>query len=140
MPVYGDEREPTEQKLVVNHLEGDSDFKNDGFRPYALYRDLGLAEATNGMVQAHVIRMIPPCTDAVRKRHYHNVQFQMTYILKGWMKIEFEGRGEVTLKAGSIAMLPQRIKHTVLDYSDDCEQIEIIMPAEYETINTPHDD
>lgn len=131
---YQDGREPTEQKLVVNHLESDADFKNDGMRPYALYRDLGLSEATNGMVQAHVIRMIPPCTDEVRKRHYHDTKFQMTYIIKGWMKIEFEGHGEFTLQAGSLAMLPQRIKHTVLDYSDDCEQIEIIMPAEFDTV------
>ena len=102
-------------------------------RPYALYRELGLAEATKGMIQGHVIRMVPPCTDEVRKRHYHNTQFQMTYIIRGWMKIEFEGLGEVTLKAGSLAMLPPRIKHTVLDYSEDCEQIELIMPADYET-------
>jgi mannose-6-phosphate isomerase-like protein (cupin superfamily) len=134
---YSDGRKPTDQKLVVSHLESDADFKNDGIRPYALYRDLGLADATNGMIQAHVIRMVPPCTDDVRKRHYHDTQFQMTYIIRGWMKIEFEGHGEVVLKAGSLAMLPQRIKHTVLDYSDDCEQIEIIMPAQFDTINTP---
>ena len=96
-------------------------------------RELGLAEATKGMIQGHVIRMVPPCTDEVRKRHYHHTQFQMTYIIRGWMKIEFEGLGEVTLKAGSLAMLPPRIKHTVLDYSEDCEQIELIMPADYET-------
>lgn len=131
---YSDDREPTDQKLVISHLNGDEDFTNDGLRPYARYRDLGLAEGTNGMVQGHVIRMVPPCTDEVRKRHFHDVQFQMTYIIKGWMKIEFEGEGEVTLRAGSLAMLPQRIKHTVLDYSDDCEQIEIIMPAQFDTV------
>lgn len=134
VPEYTDGREPTQQKLVINHLDSEDDFKTDGLRPYAAYRDLGLAEATNGLVQGHVIRMIPPCTDEVRKRHYHETQFQMTYLIKGWMKIEFEGHGEVTLKAGSLAMLPQRIKHTVLDYSDDCEQIEIIMPADFETV------
>lgn len=133
VPEYDDGREPTDFKLVVNHLKSDDDFKNDGMRPYALYRELGLAEATKGMIQGHVIRMVPPCTDEVRKRHYHHTQFQMTYIIRGWMKIEFEGLGEVTLKAGSLAMLPPRIKHTVLDYSEDCEQIELIMPADYET-------
>ena len=28
----------------------------------------------------------------------------------------------------------RRIKHTVLDYSDDCEVLEIVLPAEFETV------
>src|SRR5882672_5693780 len=63
-------------KFNVSHRDT-STFKHDGLRSYATYRDLGIAEATNGLVVAHVIRMIPPCTADVRKRHYHDVQFQM---------------------------------------------------------------
>src|SRR5262249_60935851 len=47
---------------------------------------LGIAQATNGMVRAHVIRFIPPCRpEEVSKRHYHDVDFQMVYVLKGWI-------------------------------------------------------
>src|SRR5271170_3786278 len=52
------------QRFTVSHLL-ESDFVG-GLRTYARYRDLGVAEATGGMVQAHVIRMVPPCTDEVR--------------------------------------------------------------------------
>jgi hypothetical protein len=120
------------QKFKVSHLEG-SAFKRDGLRAYAAYRDLGMAEATNGMVVAQVIRMLPPCTDEVRKRHYHDVQLQLVYLLKGWMRNEFEGEGEQLMKEGSCWIQPAKIRHTVLDYSDDCEVLEIVMPADFAT-------
>ena len=34
------------------------DFKADGLRSYAHYRDLGVKDATNGMALAHVVRFI----------------------------------------------------------------------------------
>src|SRR5580693_10383562 len=71
------------QTFVASHHSPDA--FEQGLRRYAQYRDLGMAAATNGMVRAHVIKMIPPCIPAeVSKRHYHDVQFQMVYVLKGW--------------------------------------------------------
>ena len=64
------------QVFTVNHLN-DADFKRDGLRGYALYRDLGIAAATSGLCQAHVIRFVPPCTDEVRKRHVHETELQL---------------------------------------------------------------
>ena len=121
------------QRFTVSHHRED-DFKADGLRAYARYRDLGIAAATGGMVQAHVIRLVPPCTDEVRKRHLHKVDFQMVYVLKGWMKNEFEGQGEQVMRAGTCWIQPPGIRHTVLDYSDDCEVLEIILPAEFDTV------
>jgi len=122
---------PRKQRFVANHLNPDA-FK-EGLRSYAKYRDLDIAAATNGLVQAHVIKMIPPCDPAVvSKRHYHDVEFQMIYVLKGWMKGEFEGAGVVTMRKGTCWLQPPKIKHTVLDYSDDCELLEIVMPADFE--------
>jgi quercetin dioxygenase-like cupin family protein len=87
------------------------------------------------LARAHVIKMIPPCDpDVVSKRHYHDVEFQMIYVLKGWIKGEYEGAGVVTMREGSCWLQPPRIKHSVLDYSDDCELLEIIMPADFVTV------
>lgn len=122
------------QVFNVNHLRPE-DFRSDGLRTYAQYRDLGMSKATNGLLQAHVIRLIPPCDPAVvSKRHYHDVHVQMIYVLKGWIRSEFEGQGEVTMRAGTAWLQPPRIEHTVLDYSDDCELLEIILPAEFDTV------
>jgi uncharacterized RmlC-like cupin family protein len=120
------------QVFTVSHLN-EADFKADGLRAYAQYRDLGIAAATGGLCQAHVIRMVPPCTDEVRKRHLHQADLQLVYVLKGWMKNEFEGHGEQMMSTGSCWLQPSGIKHTVLDYSPDCEVLEIIVPADFKT-------
>jgi uncharacterized RmlC-like cupin family protein len=124
---------PRKQTFVASHL--DPDAFEGGLRSYAKYRDLGIAAATNGLARAHVIKMIPPCDPAVvSKRHFHDVEFQMIYVLKGWMKAEYDGEGVVTMREGSCWLQPPKIKHTVLDYSDDCEVLEIILPADFETV------
>jgi len=120
-------------KFTFSH-QREQDF-DAGLRTYAKYRDLGIAPATGGMVQAHVIRMVPPFRpEEVSKPHYHDVEFQMIYVLKGWMTTEFEGEGTHTFQAGSCWIQPPKIKHTVLGYSDDCELLEIILPADFETV------
>jgi mannose-6-phosphate isomerase-like protein (cupin superfamily) len=125
-------KRPHKQVFVASHL-GDSKFE-PGLRAYAHYRDLGIAKATRGLAQAHVIRLIPPCDPKeVSKRHYHDVDFQMIYVLKGWMKGEYEGE-VVTMREGSCWLQPPKLKHTVLDYSDDCELLEIILPADFDTV------
>ena len=124
---------PRKQTFVASQLNPNA-FEG-GLRSYAKYRDLGMAAATNGLAVAHVIKMIPPCDPAVvSKRHYHDVEFQMIYVLKGWIKGEYDGAGEVTMVEGSCWLQPPKIKHTVLDYSDDCELLEIILPAQFDTV------
>jgi uncharacterized RmlC-like cupin family protein len=124
---------PRRQTFVASHHSPDA--FEVGLRRYAQYRDLGIAAATGGLARAHVIKMVPPCDPAeVSKRHYHDVEFQMIYVLKGWIKAEYEGAGVVTMRQGSCWLQPPKIAHTVLDYSDDCELLEIIMPAEFGTV------
>jgi hypothetical protein len=121
------------QRFVVSHHR-EEDFQG-GLRTYAKYRDLGIAQATNGLVRAHVIRFVPPCRpEEVSKRHYHDVEFQMIYVLKGWIKTELDGQGAIVMRAGSAWIQPPRIEHVVLDYSDDCEVLEVILPADFATV------
>ena len=124
-------REP--QRFTFSHHR-EEDF-DQGLRPYSAYRDLGIAPATGGMVQAHVIRMTKPFTDEeVAIPHYHDVEFQMVYVLKGWFSTEFEGEGVHMFHAGSCWIQPPEIRHTVRGYSDDCELLEIVLPADFETV------
>ena len=124
---------PSSQIFRVSHHSED-DFEV-GLRRYAKYRDLGMAKATSGRVQAHVIRFVPPCRpEEVSKLHYHDVEFQMVYVLKGWIKTELEGQGTHVMRPGSAWLQPPKIKHKVLDYSDDAEVLEIVLPANFETV------
>ena len=120
-------------KFSVSHADT-SEFRDDGLRPFFQYRDLGIRDATNGAVVAHVIRA-KPGMQPHPERHHHEVEFQMVYVLKGWVKFHYEGVGEITLKAGSCAHQPPGIKHTELAHSDDLELLEIVMPADFRTVN-----
>jgi hypothetical protein len=127
-------RRRTSQRVAVSHYR-DEDFQTNGLRAYAQYRDLGIAGATNGLAQAHVIRLIGPCNPAeVSKLHYHDVEFQMVYVLKGWVKTYMEGQGETMMRQGSAWTQPPKIKHLIMDYSDDVELLEVILPAEFKTV------
>lgn len=124
------------QNFVVSH-HNDKDF-DAGLRDYSAYRDLGIAKATKGKVQAHVIRMTMPFDGGeVAVPHYHDVEFQMVYVLKGSFTTDLEGQGPITMKAGSCWIQPPKVKHTVRGYSDDCELLEIVLPADFRTVTLP---
>jgi mannose-6-phosphate isomerase-like protein (cupin superfamily) len=123
-----------QHKFVASHLGPDA-FKADGLRTYAHYRDLGIKDATRGMALAHVIRFTGKCDPkVVSKRHTHECEFQMIYVLKGTIKTEIEGHGVHTMNAGDSWLQPQSIVHKVLDYSDGCEVLEIVLPADFKTV------
>jgi len=122
------------QRIAISHHR-EEDFKADGLRAYAKYRDLGIADATGGLARAHVIRLAGPCNPAeVSRLHSLAVEFQLVYVLKGWVKTYMEGQGETLMKEGSAWTQPPRIKHMILDYSDDVELLEVILPAEFKTV------
>ncbi len=122
------------QRIAISHHR-EEDFKADGLRAYAHYRDLGIKDATGGLAQAHVIRLIGPCNpEEVSKLHFHDIDFQMVYVLKGWVKTYMEGQGETLMQQGSAWTQPPKIRHMILDYSDDVELLEVILPAEFKTV------
>ena len=123
------------QLFSVSRAEG-AVYKT-GLRTFMEYRDLGIANATHGQFRAHVVRIKkdgPGAHDLhTTGLHQHQCDFQMFYVLKGWIKGEYDGQ-VVTMHAGAAWLQPPRIKHTVLDYSDDCELLEIITPADFKTV------
>jgi mannose-6-phosphate isomerase-like protein (cupin superfamily) len=126
-------------KLSVSHHR-EADFKA-GLRSHAVYRDLGIADATSGMAVAHVIRHVRPAQDGgAGDWHYHEVDFQMIYVLKGWIATEFKGLGTHTMREGSCWLQPPGIVHVVRGYSDDCELLEIAMPADFTTVTLERDE
>jgi quercetin dioxygenase-like cupin family protein len=104
-----------------------------GLRPHFAYRDLGIDAATEGKVLAQVIRARQRSAGA-GDEHKHHLDFQMVYVLRGWMRTQFEGVGERTLEAGDCMYQEPGINHRVLDYSDDLEVLEITIPADFETV------
>ena len=125
---------PRPHKFVKSNLRHE-DFKPDGLRTYAHYRDLGVKDATHGMALAHVVRFKGKCDPKlVSKKHLHEADFQMIYVLKGSITTEIKGHGVHKMNAGDSWLQPHSVVHKVLDYTDGCEVLEIVMPANFKTV------
>ena len=124
----------TQQKLLVSLLK-DAEFESGQLRSYFHDRDIGVSDATDGKVTALVHRAAGPCPADVRVPHLHKVDFQMNYVLKGWCKFEFDGHGEQVFEAGDAWVQPPEIEHALLDFSEDFEVLEIVTPANFDTVD-----
>ena len=116
--------------FTVSHAS-DAAFER-GLRSFFEYRDLGIKRATGGQVDAHVIRAAAG-TDFSSQPHLHKTQFQLVYVLKGWIDFDYEGQGIVRLEAGSCVYQPPEIRHREVGHSEDVEMLEIVMPADFKT-------
>lgn len=120
----------TTRGFVASHLK-DARFER-GLRSFYEYRDLGIKQATGASVDAHVIRAAegPECSS---QAPLHATQFQLVYILTGWMEFEYEAQGVVRLEAGSCVHQPPNIRHRELGQSPGIEMLEIVLPAGFAT-------
>lgn len=116
--------------FVVSHAH-DAIFQR-GLRSFYEYRDLGIKHATDGRVEAHVIRAAAG-TEFSSQPHLHQTIFQLVYVLKGWIEFEYEGQGRVRLEAGSCVHQPPGIRHREVGHSEDIEMLEIVLPADFKT-------
>ena len=124
------------QTFSVSYAK-DAVFTN-GLRDFLEYRDLGIARATNGRFRAHVQRVKKDHKGDqdlhTTGLHQHLCDFQMFFVLKGWVKFVYEGQeGEFTFRAGDCVLQPPAIAHNELTCSDDFEILEIYSPAVHET-------
>ncbi|MGE0100043.1 MAG: cupin domain-containing protein [Hydrogenophaga sp.] len=104
-----------------------------GLRDFFLYRDLGIASATNGKVIAHLVKAnLPP--EEGTGWHRHEADFQIVIMLKGWARFMYED--QVTLvEAGDCVHQRPGIRHFLFDYSPDMEYLEIVSPADFKTVD-----
>jgi quercetin dioxygenase-like cupin family protein len=97
-----------------------------------MYRDL-IPHRLGGKLIASHIRLVEggPVPDRV---HYHKVDFQVIYCLKGAIRVVYEDQGKpFWLRPGDCVLQPPQIRHRVLEAAAGSEVIEITSPAEHET-------
>ena len=124
-------------RFRVTHLKG-AKFSRRGLRGYFEYRDLGIGQATRGKMVAHVIRARPEKAPH-GEWHWHDVDVQFVYVLKGSAVFEYEGVGRVTMKAGTCFYQPPRIRHRELAHSRDVQMLEITSPRDFKTYDAKVD-
>lgn len=97
------------------------------------YRDL-LPERAGGHFIVSQIR-IPEGGEVPDYVHFHRIDLQWIYCLKGWAQLVYEDQGEAfRLEAGDLVLQPPEIRHRVLECSDGLEVLELGSPALHETL------
>src|SRR6202000_3389169 len=114
---------------------GDTPWRSDGLRDFFLYRDLGVAAATNGKVIAHLVKanMAPEKGTGWQR---HEGEFQIVLMTKGWARFMY-GDKETLVEAGDCVHQMPGIVHYLFDYSPDMEHLEIVSPADFKSIDMP---
>jgi quercetin dioxygenase-like cupin family protein len=111
----------------------DTEFLPGGLRDFFVYRDLGVAAATRGKVIAHIAKAnMPP--DNGTGWHYHVAEFQIVIMLKGWARFMYD-ETPTLVSAGECVHQKPGIIHYLFDYSPDMEYLEIVGPADFESIS-----
>ncbi|WP_413880812.1 cupin [Candidatus Aalborgicola defluviihabitans] len=124
----------TTQGFVASHAEG-ATFER-GLRSFYEYRDLGIKNATSGRVDAHIIRAAAG-KEFSSQPHLHKTEFQLVYVLKGWIEFEYEGQGVVRLEAGSVSTSPRTFATASLVTALTSKMLEVVLPAGFPTEEVP---
>ncbi|ABK10466.1 cupin domain-containing protein [Burkholderia orbicola] len=111
----------------------DTVFQGEGLRDFFLYRDLGIAAATNGKVVAQLVRA-NHAPEAGTGWHRHEAEFHIVIMLKGWARFMY-GEQETLVAAGDCVHQAPGIVHYLFDYSPDMEYLEIVGPADFKSID-----
>ena len=124
------------QKFSTNRAR-DAKYEQ-GLRACFEYRDLGIAEATRGKFHAAISRVRSDFKGDQQLRtngmHRHLCDFQMFYVLRGWVTMYYEDQGEVTLRTGDNCLQPAGIVHNEIQCSEDFECLKIYSPAVHDTV------
>ncbi|KVE00083.1 cupin domain-containing protein [Burkholderia anthina] len=111
----------------------DTAYQGEGLRDFFLYRDLGIAAATNGKVVAQLVRA-NHAPSAGTGWHRHEAEFHIVIMLKGWARFMY-GEQETLVAAGDCVHQAPGIVHYLFDYSPDMEYLEIVGPADFKSID-----
>jgi len=124
------ETPPTEHAFLVRRLKDNTPWVIG--RAGMHYRDLIPGRLGGSIIASHIrIPEAGPVPDMV---HYHTVGFQLIFCYSGWVRLVYEDQGPpFVLRAGDCVIQPPRIRHRVLEASDNLQVIEIGVPAEHIT-------
>lgn len=105
----------------------------NGPRPNVIYRQLGVAEATNGRYRMQVNRAAEPVAGMLIW-HWHNMS-QWFVVLDGWARVEVEQLGSRVLRPGDALTVGAgpHMRHNVADIGEGFQILELCLPADYDT-------
>jgi quercetin dioxygenase-like cupin family protein len=132
-----------EMELPTPHLRPDREWDGQKFvhheadqaewKPFRLpgfvSRDTTIAQNTRDVAGVHVIRKGEGESDWSA----HDADIHFTFVMKGTMVLEGEGRDPFSLEKGDAFVIPPGMKTRYCEASDDLELIEVTLPGTFKT-------
>jgi quercetin dioxygenase-like cupin family protein len=104
-----------------------------GPRNFFDYRNLGVAEATDRLIEVQVVRA-QRAKEGGTGWHSHNMA-QLSYGLSGWAMLDVEGVADKVRQAtGDALSIPANWRHNASSFSDDYWALQLQIPADYDTV------
>ena len=112
----------------------DAQYMDGGLRSFFVYRDTGVNSATNGKLRVQLVRAARKSSEAKGGTgvHFHTADIHVVYMLRGWARFDYDGT-DTLVEAGDCVHQRPGIVHSLHDWSDDVEFMEVIMPGDFIT-------
>jgi quercetin dioxygenase-like cupin family protein len=109
-------------------------YTDGGLRSFFEYRDMGITAATKGALRVQLVRAARKSSAAKGGTgvHFHTANIHVVYMVHGWAKFDYDGV-DTLVEAGDCVHQRPGIVHSLHDWSDDMEFMEIIMPGDFAT-------
>ncbi|GMR23242.1 MAG: hypothetical protein BMS9Abin37_1653 [Acidobacteriota bacterium] len=101
-------------------------FRLDGFE----YRDIGIADATDGLAGVRVARVSGTPTASFVQ---HDAEFLFLFVLEGTLTLKSESHEDHHLEARDSVVLPAEMPYAFAACSTDLELLEVALPASFAT-------
>ena len=112
----------------VAHARGAEPVLVKGRRDFFKYRDLEVAEASDGALRAQVMSSSQGMSRPTGW-HYHECDGQFIYIIKGWVDLEFEDGRTLRVEEGDSLFIPGYLRHNEIRTADALEILEVSTPG-----------
>jgi mannose-6-phosphate isomerase-like protein (cupin superfamily) len=100
----------------------------EGRRDFFKYRDLEVAEASDGGMRAQVMSASQGMSRPTGW-HYHECDGQFIYMMKGWVDLEFEDGRTIRVEEGDSLFIPGYLRHNEIRTSEEMEILEVSIPG-----------
>jgi quercetin dioxygenase-like cupin family protein len=109
-------------------------YLGEGLRAFFVYRDMGIIDATHGRLRVQLVRAARRSSEAKGGTgyHIHTADVHVVYMLRGWARFVYDGV-DTLVETGDCVHQRPGIVHSLYDWSDDMEFMEIIAPADFAT-------
>ena len=123
---------PTASRQKVAHARAKQPVLVKGRRDFFKYRDLGVAEASDGALRAQVMSSSQGLSRPTGW-HYHECDGQFIYMIKGWVDLEFEDGRTLRVEEGDSLFIPGYLRHNEIRTSETMEILEVSTPGQMGT-------